>query len=254
MTLFALQSLVGIVDFVFVGSLGTQAIAGVGVAVQIQFLTFGLLEAVITGTVALIAREMGAGRPQAASRVLRTALVLAAGLGALLMLAIPASESFVRWMGVEPAVVSLGGRCLAILLGFAIPVSVSGTLAMGLRAAGDVRTPLAIGVLANALNVVLCYALVFGRFGAPELGARGSVLAAGISFTLGAAALVALWWRGNLRVPRLVPGASVTWATSWRLLRIGLPTALEQAAFQGGLLVFLSIIALYGTPPVSRWW
>ena len=107
MTLFALQSLVGVVDFLFVSSLGTQAIAGVGVAVQIQFLTFGLLEAVTTGTVALIAREIGSGRPFEAARVMRTALVLATLFGALLLLAIPASETIVGWMGVAPEVVSL---------------------------------------------------------------------------------------------------------------------------------------------------
>ena len=122
MTLFALQSLVGVVDFIFVASLGTQAVAGVGVATQIQFLSFGLLEAVTTGTVALIAREMGKGRPDEAARVLRTSLGLAAVLGALLMLAIPASDRFVGWMGVAPEVVSLGGRCLRILLAFSIPV------------------------------------------------------------------------------------------------------------------------------------
>ena len=201
MALFALQSLVGVVDFLFVSSLGTQAIAGVGVAVQIQFLTFGLLEAVTTGTVALIAREIGTGRPFEAARAMRTALVLAAGFGALLMLAMPASDRIVSWMGVAPEVVSLGGRCLRILLGFGIPVSVGATLAMGLRGAGDVRTPLAIGIVTNLVNVFACWALIFGRFGAPALGAEGSVWASGIAFVTGALLFLWLWGRGDLVLP-----------------------------------------------------
>jgi putative MATE family efflux protein len=252
-SLYALHALVGIVDFAFVSSLGTEAVAAVGVAMQIHFFVFALMAAVTTGTVAVVAREMGAGRPLEAARATRASLALTAGIGALLMGLVPWTRQIVGLMGVEGAVSELGGDCLAILLAFNVPFALEIALSMALRGAGDVRTPLWVGILGNLANVVLCYALVFGRFGAPELGARGSVLAAGISFTLGAAALVALWWRGNLRVPRLVPGASVTWATSWRLLRIGLPTALEQAAFQGGLLVFLSIIALYGTPPVSAY-
>lgn len=253
MTLFALQSLVGVVDFMFVASLGTQAVAGVGVAVQIHFLTFGLLEAVTTGTVALIAREMGSRRPAEAARVMRTALALAVVFGALMMLAIPASDAIVRWMGVEPEVVSLGGRCLRILLAFSIPVAVGGTLAMGLRGAGDVRTPLAIGIVTNLVNVVACWALIFGRFGAPELGAEGSVWAAGIAFVTGALLLLWLWRRGTLVLPAAPWRGHAAPGMARRLLRVGIPTAVERGAFQVGLLLFLRIVADFGTEPISAY-
>jgi putative MATE family efflux protein len=253
MTLFALQSLVGVVDFIFVASLGTQAVAGVGVATQIQFLSFGIMEAVTTGTVALIAREMGKGSPDEAARVLRTSLALAAGLGALLMLAIPASDHFVEAMGVAPEVVSLGGRCLRILLSFSIPVTLGATLAMGLRGAGDVRTPLAIGIVTNLVNVVLCWVLIFGRFGAPELGAEGSVWASGISFLVGTLLLLWLWQRGSLLLPAVPWRGHSAPGLARRLLRIGIPTAIERASFQLGLLLFLRIVADFGTEPVSAY-
>lgn len=253
MALFALQSLVGVVDFIFVASLGTQAVAGVGVATQIQFLSFGLMEAVTTGTVALIAREMGKGRPDEAARVLRTSLGLAAALGALLMLAIPASDRFVEWLGVAPEVVSLGGRCLRILLAFSVPVALGATLAMGLRGAGDVRTPLAIGIVTNLVNVVACWVLIFGRFGAPELGAEGSVWAAGLSFLVGALLLLWLWQRGSLLLPAVPWRGHAAPGLARRLLRIGIPTAIERGAFQLGLLLFLRIVADFGTEPISAY-
>ncbi len=253
MTLFALQSLVGVVDFLFVSSLGTHAIAGVGVAVQIQFLTFGLLEAVTTGTVALIAREIGSGRPLEAARVMRTALVLAVLIGALLMLAIPASDAIVSSMGVAPEVVTLGGRCLRILLGFSIPVAIGATLSMGLRGAGDVRTPLAIGIVTNLINVIACWVLIFGNLGAPALGAEGSVWASGIAFVTGSLTFLWLWQRGDLVLPALPWRGNVTLALARRLLRIGIPTALERGAFQVGLLLFLRIVASFGTEPISAY-
>jgi putative MATE family efflux protein len=252
-TLFALQALVGIVDFIFVGSLGTHAIASVGVANQIHFFTFGLLEAVTTGTVALIAREIGAGRPQESARVMRTALVLAVCFGACLMLAIPFADTFVRWMGVAPDVVELGGRCLRILLCFGIPIYVGGTLAMGLRGAGDVRTPLAIGIVTNLVNVVACWSLIFGRFGAPALGAEGSAWAGAISFSTGALLLLLLWRRGALVLPFAAWRGNVTLELARRLLRIGIPTALERGSFQLGLLLFLGIVATFGTEPISAY-
>jgi putative MATE family efflux protein len=244
---------VGVVDFLFVSSLGTQAIASVGVAVQIQFLTFGLLEAVTTGTVALIAREIGSGRPFEAARAMRTALVLAAIFGALLMLAIPLSDPILRWMGVAPEVRELGGRCLRILLGFGIPVSVGATLAMGLRGAGDVRTPLAIGIVTNLVNVAACWLLIFGNLGAPELGAEGSVWASGIAFVTGALLFLWLWERGDLVLPAPPWRGNVTLALARRLLRVGIPTALERGAFQLGLLLFLRIVAEFGTEPISAY-
>jgi putative MATE family efflux protein len=253
MTLFALQSLVGVVDFVFVGSLGTQAIASVGVAFQMQFVTFGLLEAVTTGAVALIAREIGGGRVPEAARAMRASLALAIAFGALLMLAMPASERFVAWMGVVPEVVGLGGRCLRILLGFSIPLAVGATLAMGLRGAGDVRTPLAIGIVTNLVNVVACWALIFGKLGAPALGAEGSAWASGIAFSVGALLLLSLWRRGQLVLPPAPWRGSVTLERTRRLLRIGLPTALERGAFQLGLLLFLTIVADFGTEPISAY-
>jgi putative MATE family efflux protein len=252
-SLFGLHALVGIVDLAFVSSLGTEAVAAVGVASQIHFFVFALMAAVTTGSVAVVAREVGAGRPVEAARATRASLALTAAIGALVGAAAPWSRQIVALLGVEGRVAELGGDCLALLLCFNVPFALEIALSMALRGAGDVRTPLYVGVLGNAVNVVLCYALVFGRLGAPELGALGSVLAAGIAFTLGAVVLLGLWWRGKLCIAPRVPGRSVTRETSWRLLRIGLPTAAEQSAFQLGLLIFLSIIALYGTPPVSAY-
>jgi putative MATE family efflux protein len=253
MALYALHALVGVVDFAFVSSLGTEAVAAVGVAMQIHFFVFALLAAITTGTLAVVAREVGGGNWSEAGRVTRASVALAAGFGALLMAGGPWATSVVSLLGVEGPVAELGGACLFTLLCFNVPLAVEIALSMALRGAGDVRTPLAIGVLANALNALLCYALVFGRLGAPALGAVGSALAGGISFSVGALVLVALWWNELLVLPRRVPGRSLSLAKSWRLLRIGLPTAAEQTAFQLGLMIFLGVIALYGTPAVSAY-
>ena len=68
----------------------------------------------------------------------------------------------------EPAVADLGGRCLRVLLVANIPFAVGATLSMALRGAGDVRTPLAIGILGNGVNLVADYALIFGNLEPPS--------------------------------------------------------------------------------------
>jgi putative MATE family efflux protein len=252
-TLFALHALVGVVDFVFVASLGTEAIAAVGIAHQLHFLVFAMMAAVTTGTVAVIARSTGAGRSEDAGLALRTSVLLAAGMGLLSMAALPFCDAIVAVMGVEPAVVSLGGTCLAILLAFNVPFAIEVTIGSGLRGAGDVRTPLAIGIATNAVNVVADYAFIFGRLGAPELGAVGSAVGTGIAFTASMLLALGLWARGGLVIPWQSWRGSLSPPMARRLLRIGIPTAIEQGTWNMGLLIFLGVVATFGTAPVSAY-
>ncbi len=252
-TLFATQALMGIVDLVFVASLGSGAVAAVGVATQLHFFAFSLLAAVTGGTVAVVAREWGRRNVDEAGRATRCSVALSVLFGALLMLAIPVSEGLVSLLGVAPAVSVLGGECLAILLAFSMPFAIEFTLSQALRGAGDVRTPLVIGVATVVVNAVADWALIFGRLGAPALGAVGSAWASGLAYSVGLFVLFWLWWRERLVIPAGPWRGSVTRLLAWRVLRIGIPTALEQAAFQGGLLLFMSLVSTFGTPAISAY-
>lgn len=253
MAMYALHSLVGVVDFIFVSSLGTEAIAAVGIASQLHFLVFGLLAAVTTGTVAVVAREIGASDRVEAGRATRASVGLAAVIGLATMAAIPLTAPLIGLLGTKPAVAALGGTCLSILLACNLPLAVGIALSMALRGAGDVKTPLYIGIATNAVNIAADYALIFGHWGAPELGAAGSSLATGIAIAIGTGALLLLWMRERLALPFHTDRRTLTRERSWRLLRIGLPSAVEQAAWQIGLLLFLRIVATFGTEPVAAY-
>jgi putative MATE family efflux protein len=253
MTSFALHALVGVVDLLFVSSLGTEAVASVAAAAQIHFIVLSLLSAVTTGTVALVAREIGAGRRDEAVRATRTSVVLAVVVGGVTMLGMPFTRNLLSFMDLAPAVSDLGGTCLSTLLGFNIPLAVVVTLSMAVRGAGDMRTPLVLGVIENVVNVVADYALIFGNLGAPELGAVGSAWASGLSFTVGAGLIVALWLRGTLVIPRGAREHAATRNMSRRLLRIGTPTAIQDVTFNLGMIVYISIVASFGTESVSAY-
>jgi putative MATE family efflux protein len=253
MVSFALQTAVGFVDFVIVAALGSSAVAAVGIAHQFYFATFAVLAAVTTGTVALVARFTGADDPREADRVLRLSTVLGAAVGIAMMAVIPWAEDVIGLFGVEDEVVAHGASYLRILLAFNVPFSFGVVLSMGVRGAGDVRTPLLIGVVLNVLNVILNYGLVYGRLGFPELGTDGSALGTGIAMTVGALIWLELWRRNWLVVHRHGWVEGFSGARARRILRIGVPTAIEQAAFQVGLLLFLRLVARFGTEPVSAY-
>jgi putative MATE family efflux protein len=249
----ALNSSVGIADFLIVGQLGAEPLAAAGVAHQLHFMLFGVMASVTTGTVALVARACGAGRVREADRVLRLSCGLAAGVGGLTLLVLPVADVVVGVFGVEPEVAGPAARYLRILFSFNVPFAVGLVIQSGLRGAGDVRTPLWVGAIVNVLNVALNYGLVFGAFGLPELGLDGSALGTGIAIAFGTLILFALWARDVLVVPRHGWLDGFERHRARRILRIGVPTAVEQTIWQLGLILFLRVIAGYGTEAVSAY-
>jgi putative MATE family efflux protein len=249
----ALNSSMGLADFLIVGRLGAAELAAAGVAHQLHFMLFAVMASVTTGTVALVARACGAGREREADRVLRLSCVLGGGVGLATLLLLPWADPLIGVFGVEPEVAVPAARYLRILFAFNVPFALGLVVGSGLRGAGDVRTPLWIGAVVNVVNVALNYGLVFGRLGLPELGLDGSALGTGIAITLGAAMFFALWAGDGLVLPRHGWLEGFERGLAWRILRIGLPTALEQTTWQVGLVLFLRLIAGYGTEPVSAY-
>ncbi len=253
MTAFSLQAVVGLVDMLFVAQLGTDAVAAVGVGGQTHFLTFAFITAVTTGTVALVARSSGARDERETAQVMHTSVVLAFLFGLLLSAAAPGSANYVALFGVSDRVVALGGSYLEILLWVSVPCSVGIAFSSALRGVGDVRTPLLIGVLINLINIVGDWVLIFGHWGAPALGTDGSAIASAIAFSVGTLLYCALWWSDRLTIP-WGPGLSgFSTQITRRILVVGAPTALEQLAFDMGLLIFLRMVSQFGTECVSAY-
>jgi putative MATE family efflux protein len=159
----------------------------------------------------------------------------------------------VRLFGVDEAVVE---RSVAFtrLVVFSIPAgAVLFTVGSSLRAAGDTRTPLAIGLVMNAVNVVLNYVLIFGAFGIPALGVRGSALASTTAFALGASIGLTLLWTGRVRISIARGDLRPDRRILGRLARIGIPSGVEQLAMQIGFLLYLIFASAYGTAAVASY-
>lgn len=257
---FGLQAAVGLVSTAIVAALGAgdpilgrNAVAAASIAGQVHFVAFAVLAAVSVGTTALVARAVGGGHYAEADRVLRLSTLMACAGALVLMGAWPWSEEIVAAFGVEPDVVRLGGSYLRILLLFNVPMAIDLVISSGLRGAGDVRTPLLVGVAMNVVNLALHWVLVFGNLGAPALGTDGSALATGLSFLAGAILFVWLWARDDLAIQRGPWLADLGDGLARRILRIGLPSAAEQLCWQLGLFVFLRVVAGFGTEPVAAY-
>jgi putative MATE family efflux protein len=251
---FLLESLVGLVDTLMVGRLGAEAVAAVGVGAQILSAVSVAMTAVGTGTLALVARHIGAREPAEANQVLRQSVIAAFGLSVVAIVpVIVFAFDCVALFGVDEGVIAQGGAFVQLVM-LSIPQSaILFVIGSGLRGAGDTRTPLLIGVIVNVLNVAGNYVLIFGKLGLPALGVRGSALATTIAFTAGTALGLLLLARGRLVLRMGWRGLRPHGDTIRRVLVIGYPAAGEQLIMQIGFFFYLAFAARYGTSAVAAY-
>ncbi len=249
---FLLESLVGLIDTLMVGRLGAEAVAAVGVGAQVLSAVSVAMTAVGAGTLAIVARHVGAGETADAEHVLLQSILAAFAMSiAVVVPVIVFAHEIVSAFNVEGPVAYLGADFVRFVM-WSIPESaLLFVIGSALRAAGDTRTPLAIGFIVNIINIALNYIFIFGKFGIPAMGVRGSGLATTIAFSTGAVLCLLLLLRGTLalRLPRR--GWSPDFGSIRRVLAIGYPAAAEQLLMQIGFFIYLIFAARYGTSALA---
>ena len=236
---------VGVVALKAVGSLGTDAVAAVGTGGRIFFVIQSIMMAISTGTTALVAKAYGARRYQEASQVLFDSILISIFLSFISIFVIwVAGDDLLGLFGLETNAKQLAIDYLKVLILFSPTFGVSIVAGSAIRAAGDVKTPLFIGLIQNALNIYLVLGFVNGNYGLPELGVIGAAYAGGISFAFGAALTILVWILQFVTIP-LPKLNDFSFSRFRELIRVSTPAGLEQGVFQLGLLIYFWIISLY---------
>jgi putative MATE family efflux protein len=248
-----LQTMLGVVDLIFVGKLGADAIAGIGLGNQLMFTLVVAFMGLGTGTTALVARAVGSRNPRDAERVAKQSLILTAVLSVVIaVLGVTLGERVLNLMGATSSVAALGSQFLRITALFAVFIGVMFVGGGVLRGAGDTRTPMVITACINVINIVLDYGLIFGNLGMPQLGAIGSAYATTFARGVGAVLILgALFWRNRALIVPLRGDWRLAPRSLRRILNIGLPAASENIIFQLGLLTFSTLIVGLGTADIA---
>ena len=244
---------VGVVALKAVGSLGTDAVAAVGTGGRIFFVIQSIMMAISTGTTALVAKAYGAKRYQEASQVLFDSILISIFLSFISIFVIwVAGDDLLGMFGLETNAKQLAIDYLKVLILFSPTFGISIVAGSAIRAAGDVKTPLFIGLIQNALNIYLVLGFVNGNYGLPELGVIGAAYAGGISFAFGAALTILVWILQFVTIP-LPKLNDFSFSRFRELIRVSTPAGLEQGVFQLGLLIYFWIISLYGNAPIAAY-
>jgi putative MATE family efflux protein len=240
-----LFSVVALIQTKFVGALGGDAVAAVGIGQRVFFTVQAVLMGVSAGTTALVARAWGAKDYEEAGRVTLASLVLASVPGLVLMaVGMVFPKAIASVFGLNAAATGMAGDTVYWQTAFIIGLTVNFILSTALRAAGDAWTPLIVNILTAVINVPLLYLFIFGYRRIPAMGPAGSALAMNLGLTLGGAILLVQWLRQRL-VVRFVKDRWTQTSRYRRLYSLGYPAFFEQALFQIGFSVFLMLIGRY---------
>lgn len=242
----ASQNLLNLVDTAFVGFLGDDALAAVGLGNFANFMASAFITGLAAGVQSVAARRKGEARAGETAVPLNGGVLLASGLGVPLTIVLLLVTPLVFPLLTDDAgVARLGVPYLQARLVGLVPLGVNFAFRGYWNAVDMSGKYLRTLVVMHVSNVVLAWALVFGHLGAPALGVRGAGIATTIATFIGTAYYVALAFRharqgGFLR-------AMPDRATIRSMLKVSLPSGLQNFLFAAGMTALYWIVGKVGT-------
>lgn len=237
-----LQRAEGIVAVFLVGGLGATSIAAVGLGQLLAFVATTLVSGLSVGTNVIVAQLWGARRWQDAGEAARHFLWLSLGLSFVLAgLGIAGNRLVMQQLGAEPAVIELA-LPYSTLIFLVIPCTVLiQVLSSVLQGVGDTKTPMFAMIGVNFLHGLLAYPLIYGRWGAPNLGIKGAAIAVGLAEATGALYLL-------LRCrPILKTSIRLRLDLIRSIWDVGASVSGERVVQQAGIFIYTKLVLLYGT-------
>lgn len=240
------QNILNLVDTAMVGTLGAPAITAVGMSGFLNFWAISLILGISAGVQAMAARRIGEGRESEAALSLNGGILIALTVGLPLGVGLSLlAPLFFPYLNHDPEVIAAGVPYLQWRLAAAFAVGINFSFRgfwNGIRQSAIYMRTL---VFMHALNIGFNYVLIFGKFGAPALGAEGAGIASALSVVCGS---LFYTFMGVTRVRHM--GFLRAWpdAEGFRtLVRLSIPNSIQQFFFSGGLTAMFWIFARVGT-------
>ncbi len=246
----ALQNLIGglqgVVDHALVGRfVGYAGNAAIGVAIQIFIVVIAFVMSVFSGMGVLVARFAGRNDAEMVHRTVYQAFLAAVALwgGVLAPLGWILAPSLLGLVHAAPAVRAAALPFLRIMFVGSLGMLLFFMIGGALRAAGDARTPLRLGILYTALNIVCNIAFITGLGPLPRLGTAGAAVGSTIAGVIVSGIAAYLLFSGRLPVHWR---RGMNWRPDWgiirELFRFGLPTGVQGIAMNVAGVMLLRFI------------
>ena len=247
-----LESLFAVVDILWVGRLGANAVATVGITESMLALVFAVGMGLSLSTTAMVARRIGEKDPEdaAISAVQGIALGLTISLG----IGIPAgifAPQLLRAMGASPEIITVGSGYARIALGGCGAIIMLFLNNAIFRGAGDAAIAMRLLWVSNIINLALDPCLIFGLGPFPRLGVTGAALATCTGRSIGVLYQFYRLLKGTERIHVLARHLRLNLEVLWRLLRVSLTGILQFTIANASWIGLVRIISLFGSSAVA---
>ncbi len=247
-----LESLFAVVDVFWVGRLGADAVATVGLTESLLSLVFAVGLGLSLSTTAMVARRIGEKDPNGAAVAGVQAIVI--GLAVSLAIGLPCfffAPRLLQLMGASPQVVAVGSSYARIALGGSGAILMLFLNNAIFRGAGDAAIAMRLLWVSNIINLVLDPCLIFGLGPFPKLGVTGAALATFTGRSIGVGYQFYRLLRGSERIRILRQHIRINLSVLLRLVRVSLTGILQFAIAHTSWIGLVRIVSIFGSAALA---
>src|SRR5687767_5214896 len=241
------QTLYFLIDLYWVGRLGTEAVAGVGIAGNLTFIVLALTQMLGVGTTAVISHAVGRKDHDQALVLFNQSQVLAMVTGVVfLIVGLIGRMPYSIAMSADGTTASLAGDYLlwfipAMALQFALVA-----MSSALRAAGNFKPGMVVSSATVVINMILAPFLIFGWGAGYPLGVAGAAIASLIAIVIGVVWLATYFLPKDAFLQFVVADWKPRYDLWKKMLGIGLPAGFEFALIAVYLFIVYSLTRPFG--------
>ena len=245
----------GLVDSLMVSSLGSYAVAAVGLTTQPKFLGLALFVAANVSISALVARRKGEGKREDANRIFATFLVFVLVMAVLLsVLLVVCADPIIRFCGSEELTHDSAVLYFRIIMGGMIFNCIQMGVNAAQRGAGNTRITMRTNLVSNLVNIIANYLLIQGHFGFPALGIRGAALATVLGTVVSSImSVLSVWKQDNfVSIPYIFEQKlRPAWESLKGIVKVGYSVFAEQVLMRVGFMMTAIMAARQGTAAMA---
>ncbi|MFD0590407.1 MATE family efflux transporter [Paenibacillus sp. GCM10027627] len=236
----SLFMMMGIADTFMLSAISDNAVSGVGAANQYLHIAILLLEVIGNGAAIVVAQYIGSRKFLETAKISALAVTLNLLVGIVLSVGFVLFNSYLlRTLNLQGEVYEFAQSYLAIVGGAIFLQAIINSLAAIIRVHGFTKEAMFVSLGMNVVHIIGNYALIFGNFGMPAMGVEGAAISTIASRLL--AVVVFFWLLYRVMEVRIKLSYYVNLSKEYirQILKIGIPSALEQVMYQFCQIVFL---------------
>ena len=248
----SLESVFAVVDMFFVGKLGENAIATVGLTESVITIVYSIAIGLSTAATAMVARRIGEKNDDEAAHAGMQTMILS--LIVTIIISIPGivfAPQILRIMGAGPEVIKEGAVFTQIMLGGSVVIILLFLINGIFRGAGNAAIAMRSLWLASLCNIVLCPILIYGVGPIDGLGLKGAAIATTIGRGIGVVYQCYHLLKGTSRIHLKARHFNFDWPIMKSLVIIAWPATFQFLIASGSWIVLAALVANTGGTTAS---